>query len=119
MRRILLLVAACCLMAGAAFANGLTGLVRDKDSLQPLIGADVALAGTDFKSATDLRGRFDIPEVPAGDSELRVEWKPGQDLRDAVAKAAVERDCGLLEMRPLALTFEDIYLKIISGGVEQ
>lgn len=74
MRRFLLLVAAGCLVAGSALANGLTGLVRDKDSLQPLIGADVALAGTDFKAATDLKGRFDIPEVPAGEYELRVAY---------------------------------------------
>jgi len=60
-----------------------------------------------------------VDKVERADNELRVEWKPGLDLRDAAAKRTVDLDCGLLEMRPMAMTIEDIYLKIVSGGVEQ
>jgi ABC-2 type transport system ATP-binding protein len=59
-----------------------------------------------------------VDKVDRADGELRVEWKVGLDLREAAAKLAVETNCGLLEMRPLAMTIEDIYLKIVSGGVE-
>ena len=59
-----------------------------------------------------------VEKVDRADGELRVEWKVGLDLREAAAKLAVETNCGLLEMRPLAMTIEDIYLKIVSGGVE-
>ncbi len=58
-----------------------------------------------------------VEKVDRADGELRVEWKVGLDLREAAAKLAVETNCGLLEMRPLAMTIEDIYLKIVSGGV--
>jgi hypothetical protein len=76
MRRILLLVAAGWLLlpAGTALANGLKGMVRDRDSGQPLIGADLALVGTDFSASADLKGRFDFPDVPAGDYEMRVTY---------------------------------------------
>ncbi len=102
---------------GRLMASGtleeVTASVRTRDGviLKLRRGADAAIAA--FKA---LPG---VEKVERVDHELRVEWKPGLDLRDAVAKAAVDRDCGLLEMRPLAMTIEDIYLKIVSGGVEQ
>jgi ABC-2 type transport system ATP-binding protein len=102
---------------GRLMASGtleeVTASVRTRDGvvLKVRRGAEAAAAA--------LQALPGVLKVERGDSEVRVEWKPGQDLRDAVAKTAVDRDCGLLEMRPLALTFEDIYLKIISGGVEQ
>ena len=42
---------------------------------------------------------------------------PARDLRDDVARLAVEKGFGLLEMRPIAMNIEDLYLKIVSGGV--
>jgi ABC-2 type transport system ATP-binding protein len=70
-------------------------------------------------AAAALKALSGVEKVERGDGELRIEWKLGLDLRDAVSKTAVDKDCGLLEMRPMAMTIEDIYLKIVSGGVEQ
>jgi len=50
--------------------------------------------------------------------ELRLEWDRGRDLRDDVARLAVDKGFGLREMRPLA-GIEDLYLKIVSGRSEQ
>jgi ABC-2 type transport system ATP-binding protein len=60
-----------------------------------------------------------VEKVNREDNELKIEWKPGQDLRDDVAKLVLERQFGLLEMRPMAMSIEDLYLKIVSGDVEQ
>ncbi len=51
-------------------------------------------------------------------NELRLEWDRGRDLRDDVARLAVDKGLGLREMRPLA-GIEDLYLKIVSGRSEQ
>jgi ABC-2 type transport system ATP-binding protein len=56
--------------------------------------------------------------VPEGD-EVRIEWERGLDCRDDVARLAVEKGLGLLEMRPAAMNIEDLYLKIVSGGIVQ
>jgi len=53
------------------------------------------------------------------DDGIRVEWKPGADLREEVTRLVVEKGFGLLEMRPITMNIEDLYLKIVSGGVEQ
>ncbi len=47
-----------------------------------------------------------------------VEWAPGRDLRDDITRLAVEMDWGLLEMKPVAMDIEDLYLRIVSGEAE-
>ncbi len=65
-----------------------------------------------------LRGLPGVEKVTVEGSEIRVEWGRGRDLRDDVARLVLDRGLGLREMRPLA-GIEDLYLKIVSGRVEQ
>ena len=53
----------------------------------------------------------------AGD-EIRVEWPRGRDLRDDVARLALDKGLGLREMRSMA-GIEELYMKIVAGGPEQ
>jgi ABC-2 type transport system ATP-binding protein len=63
-----------------------------------------------------LRGLAGVDGVSLENGEVKVEWAPGRDLREAVARLAVTKDWGLLEMRPLAMNIEDLYLRIVGGG---
>ena len=56
-----------------------------------------------------------VDGVSRENGEIKVEWSPGRDLREAVARLAVTQDWGLLEMRPLAMNIEDLYLRIVGG----
>jgi len=61
-----------------------------------------------------------VETVKRDGNEYRVEWVKGrQDLRDDITRLVVDKDLGLLEMRPAALNIEDLYLKIVSGGSVQ
>jgi ABC-2 type transport system ATP-binding protein len=73
-------------------------------------------AGTD--EAALFRGIPGVGAVSVEGSEVRVEWSRGRDLRDDVARLALDRGLGLREMRSLA-GIEDLYLKIVSGRSEQ
>jgi ABC-2 type transport system ATP-binding protein len=44
-----------------------------------------------------------------------VEMKEGLDAREAIAGLAVQRGWGLLEMRPLTMSLEEIFIRIIRG----
>jgi ABC-2 type transport system ATP-binding protein len=44
-----------------------------------------------------------------------VEMKDGQDVRESLAVLAVQRGWGLLEMRPVTLSLEEIFIRIIRG----
>jgi ABC-2 type transport system ATP-binding protein len=60
-----------------------------------------------------------VDKVSAVGDELKIEWTKGKDVRDEITKLIVDKELGLIEMRPLAMNIEDLYLKVISGGVEQ
>lgn len=61
----------------------------------------------------------EVNKVSQEDDEFKIEWTKGKDLRDEITKLIVDKELGLIEMRPLAMNIEDLYLKVISGGVEQ
>jgi ABC-2 type transport system ATP-binding protein len=50
--------------------------------------------------------------------EIRIEWSRGRDLRDDVARLALDKGLGFKEMRSVA-GIEDLYMKIVSGGLGQ
>jgi len=75
------------------------------------------------RGASEAAGLFrQIPGVEsavAEADEVRLEWGRDRDLRDEVARLAVDQKLGLLEMRPSTLNMEELYMKIVSGGLEQ
>ena len=60
-----------------------------------------------------------VEKVSFEDDEFKIEWTKGKDIRDEITKITVDKELGLIEMRPLAMNIEDLYLKVISGGVDQ
>ncbi len=101
------------------------GRLKASGSLQELTASvrqneGVLLKVRDHADAApaELKSIPGVEKAAAENGEIRVEWKPGIDLRDTVSRRVVEKGWGLLEMRPLAMSIEDIYLKIVSGGVE-
>ncbi len=60
-----------------------------------------------------------VDKVSQEDDGFTLEWAKGIDIREKITKFIVDKDLGLFEMRPLTMNIEDLYLKVISGGVEQ
>jgi ABC-2 type transport system ATP-binding protein len=60
-----------------------------------------------------------VDRVAMKDDGYNIEWTRGKDKRDDITRHIVEREWGLVEMRPLAMNIEDLYLKVISGGRQQ
>ncbi len=51
--------------------------------------------------------------------EFVVEAEGEADLREGLAKLVIENGWGLLEIRPVTPTLEEVFLKVISGEVEE
>jgi ABC-2 type transport system ATP-binding protein len=102
---------------GRLMASGsldeLTASFRTKDGVLLRVRRDITYA------ADEIRKLEGVEKVGRDNGELRVEWKPGRDLRDEIARLVLDKQFGLLEMKPLALNIEDLYLKIVSGGADQ
>jgi ABC-2 type transport system ATP-binding protein len=50
----------------------------------------------------------------AGKGEFIVEAELGKDVRQEIGRAVVDTGSGLLELRPLAMSLEDVFLKLVT-----
>ena len=102
---------------GRLMASGsldeLTASFRGRDGAVVKVRRDISAA------AALLAGLPGVEKADKAEGEIRVEWSPGRDLRDEIARLVLDKGFGLLEMRPTAMNIEDLYLKIVSGGAEQ
>ena len=57
--------------------------------------------------------------TPAGEKGYEVDSEVGCDLRQDLARAVVSNGWGLLEMRPVSMSLEEIYLKLTTGEESQ
>ena len=77
MKKILLnslLITAFVLFAGAVFAqSGVKGVVKDNDTKETLIGANITLEGTTYGTVTDVNGNFTL-DAPAGKYVLDISY---------------------------------------------
>jgi ABC-2 type transport system ATP-binding protein len=78
-------------------------------------GVVLKLRRTGDEVVSSLQKLSGVDAVSRENSEIKVEWSPGKDLREMVARLAVTQEWGLLEMRPLAMNIEDLYLRIVGG----
>jgi ABC-2 type transport system ATP-binding protein len=100
------------LMASGSLEE-LTASIRVSDGVILRVRRDAAAAAEALRSVPGVDG------VTLEEDGLRLEWKPGLDPRDEIARRCLDGGFGLLEMRPPALNIEDLYLRIVSGGGEQ
>ncbi len=52
---------------------------------------------------------------PKGEGVVEFQFAPGQDIRPQVARTVIEAGFDLLEMRPLGMSLEEIFLELTSG----
>jgi outer membrane receptor protein involved in Fe transport len=50
----------------------IAGIITDRESREPLVGASVVLAGTTIGAATDIAGRYTILDVPPGTYRVQI-----------------------------------------------
>jgi len=60
-----------------------------------------------------------VENVTPRDGGFDIEWSKGTDVRDEITRIIVEKGWGLMEMRPLAMSIEELYLKVITRGGAQ
>jgi len=78
-------------------------------------GVSIKLKKTGEEVINDIREINGVENVVQKNGEIEIEWKKGIDLRDEIVKKTLEKNWGLLEMKPLTLSLEELYLKVISG----
>lgn len=101
---------------GRLMASG--SLEQLSTSFQKKEGVALKVKKTD-EAQLELSRFMGVEKVLRQNGELIVEWAPGKDLREEIARFVIERGFGFIEMRSLAMSLEELYLKIVSGGTPQ
>ncbi len=97
---------------GRIVAQGAPASLREQ--LQPGAHIYVALACDANRSVHDvLAGLPGIETIQQQGEGYTLRFQPGVDARADIAEALLRAGCRLLEMRPVAMTLEDIFLDVI------
>ncbi len=86
----------------------ISGKVIDAETGAPLPGTNVFLEGTDFGSATDLNGFYEIKKVPAGDYTLSAAFIGYEEMTREITITAGEELKVNFSMKPTILLGEEI-----------
>ncbi|GAB4416026.1 MAG: gliding motility-associated ABC transporter ATP-binding subunit GldA [Anaerolineales bacterium] len=89
----------------ASLVGAARGLIRvrgESDGLAEKIGKIKGVSGAQDK----------------GDGQVEFQFEPGQDLRPEVAKAVVKAGYELLELRPVGMSLEEIFIELTRGNTE-
>lgn len=85
-------------------------------------GVQVLFLKTNYKSDGIREKILSLPNVSHvtenASGEFIIQTKGNGDIREELAKTIVQNGWGLLEMRPLTHTLEDVFLRVISNEVE-
>ncbi|NQV15942.1 TonB-dependent receptor [bacterium] len=118
MKRSMLFIILLYLLSYTVYANTPTGLLEgtiiDRDTKQPLIGANVILDRTNLGAATNGEGHFEILNVPVGSYSIRVDMigYKGQ-ARGNVHAVASRSTITNISLEPTILTGNDI---VVTAG---
>jgi outer membrane receptor for ferrienterochelin and colicin len=74
MRKIFLLLLIVPSLLFAGTTGKLVGVVKDAQSGEPLLGANILIEGTEFGAATNLRGEYVILNIPPGRYSVRISY---------------------------------------------
>ena len=90
MRRFFTLLFLVLISVSLAYSGNVKGIVKDADTGDPLIGANVILEGTTIGASTDMDGFFIIQNVPEGNYVLKVIYVGYDEFTQPIAVGAEE-----------------------------
>ncbi len=102
--------------AVAAQEGTVGGVVVDKQTLQPVLGAQVVVAGTQQGAMTDANGRFRITGLSGTEASLEVRLIGFRPVTQTVAIGTLD---ARIELTAVAISLDQVVVTGTAGGSEQ
>lgn len=81
-----------------------TGVVVDADTEEPIIGASVLVKGTTIGTITDIDGKYEINNIPAGSKSLMISFVGMRTVEVPITTSAPQK----IVMRPDAQVIDEV-----------
>lgn len=95
----------------AGTTGKLAGVVRDKETGEPLAGANVQVIGTYLGTATDADGNFMLLNVPVGQLDVKVSYMGYSDIVNEDVRVSVDLTTDIvIDMVAAAVEGETVYI---------
>lgn len=106
MKKLQMLLALLCMSIGLAMAQvtKVTGVVVDADTEEPIIGASVLVKGTTIGTITDIDGKYEINNIPAGSKSLMISFVGMRTVEVPITTSAPQK----IVMRPDAQVIDEV-----------
>ena len=107
-------------MLSAQTVGKISGLVTDAETGEPLIGCNVAVAGTTLGASTDLDGAFFVLNIPPGKYDIQASMIGYQKMvqRDAIVNAAKTTTANF-RLTSIALMQQEVIVQAVRPDVER
>ncbi|NUM69729.1 MAG: carboxypeptidase-like regulatory domain-containing protein [Ignavibacteriaceae bacterium] len=93
----------------AGVTGKLAGRITDSQTGEPLIGANIILAGTTYGAATDVNGRYNILNIPPGTYTVRITYIGYEQVVTENVRIVVDQTTTLdLKMTPESVTMSEV-----------
>lgn len=86
------------ILALTAEAGVLQGVIIDKQTREPLMGATVRIVGTSFGAVADMEGNYQLPDLKNGTYQVEVKYIGNRDI--------IQQNVVIKASQPLILNFE-------------
>lgn len=93
------------------------GIVRDSDSEEPIIGANIYLREIERGASTDIEGMFEISDVPAGNNTIIVSYVGYNEYQDVIT--VVENESLELDINLESQAFDLDEVTVTAFGLER
>ena len=106
MKKLQMLLVLLCMSIGLAMAQvtKVTGVVVDADTEEPIIGASVLVKGTTIGTITDIDGKYEINNIPAGSKSLMISFVGMRTVEVPITTSAPQK----IVMRPDAQVIDEV-----------
>jgi outer membrane receptor protein involved in Fe transport len=116
----LLLMLAAAPGARAGVTGKISGLVKDTQSGQPVVGATVRVVGTDFTTTTDEDGEYFIINVPSGKYDIAVSYVGFESFLKKEVRVLVDLTTPVdFELRQTAVELKQVMVVYASNPLIQ
>jgi outer membrane receptor protein involved in Fe transport len=120
MKKIIILLACIPFLLFAGTTGKLVGTIKDAQTGEPLIGANILIEGTDFGAATNVRGEYVILNIPPGRYNVRISFIGYETILYTDVIIIVDQTTQLsAEIKPVSIEVDEVVVTAVAPMIRK